>query len=124
MRIAVKKQVLIVDDDEHFRLSLAKILKKEGFEVWSAANGDEATKILEQHSFACVILDIRMPGKNSTELIREVKSRTRSAQVIIVTASHEAAIKEKALQAGADTFLLKPIKREEILAFARAARHA
>ncbi|MBN1348823.1 response regulator [candidate division KSB1 bacterium] len=113
--------VLIADDDEQFRISLSKIFVKNGYEVKSAANGIEACQLIKQKSFDLVIADLMMPGKNGIELTREIKKECESAQVIIITAFGEQASKTAALEAGAFSYLNKPIKRDEILTCAAQA---
>jgi len=107
--------VLIADDDEQFRISLSKIFMKNGYEVKCVPNGIEASQLLKQNSFDLVIADLRMPGKDGIELIREIKRERVSSQVIIITAFGEPASKTEALEAGAYSYLNKPIKRDEIL---------
>lgn len=107
--------MLIADDDEQFRISLSKIFIKNGYEVKCVTNGIEASQLIKKNSFDLVIADLRMPGKNGIELTREIKSECKSSQVIIITAFSEIASKKEALEAGAYSYLHKPIKRDEIL---------
>ena len=119
-----KSIILIADDDEQFRISLSKIFIKSGYEVHSVANGIEASEMAQHNLFDLVIADLMMPGKTGIELTREIKKESESSQVIIITAFGGQASKKEALEAGAYTYLNKPIKRDEILSYASEALKA
>ena len=70
------KKILIVDDELNMRLVLSAMLKKEGFEVSSAANGREALQILQSTKIAVVITDLKMPDMDGMELLTRISEQT------------------------------------------------
>ena len=115
------RRVLIADDEREFRLSLAKTFRKEGFQVSAAGDGKQAEEFLNHEYYPLVVLDLKMPGKDGLELLREIKSKTPATQVIIVTVFDDTATCQQALLVGAFACLKKPVKREAILETARRA---
>jgi DNA-binding response OmpR family regulator len=107
--------ILVVDDEEKMRRSLADILRLEGYRVDTAANGEEACERLENARYDLVLLDLKMPGMDGLEVLKFVRSSGIDAQVILLTAhgSMESAI--GALREGAHDYLLKPCPPKEIL---------
>ncbi len=110
-----KIEILIVDDELSIRSVLTQVLEKDGYAVTAAASGEEGLELLGQKSFALVISDIKMPGMNGLELLKEVKERCPDTQVIIITsfASLETAL--EALRNGAYDYLLKPFEDLSII---------
>lgn len=111
--------ILVVDDLEYNRKLLETKLLTEYYTVYTAANGQEAIKILEAIKIDVVLLDIVMPGMDGFELCKAIKSNQDTAHipVIIITALSDIEDKVKGLECGADEFLTKPI--EDISLFAR-----
>lgn len=101
-------RVLIVDDEERFRKTTEAILRKRGFAVQSAANGLQALETLRRESFDVVVLDLKMPGKDGNEILRDIKKRHPHLQVILLTGhgSYDAAV--AGLRRGAFYYLSKP----------------
>ena len=119
------KRILILDDDQEFRCSLAKIFQKAGFQVNAAGDGNQAGELLSKAHYHLIVLDLKMPGKSGFELLKEIKTNTPEAKVIIVTAFGDATDCRQVMQAGAFAYLNKPVKREVILEFAaRALEHS
>jgi len=116
-----QQRVLIVDDEREFRHSLAKIFQKAGFQVSEATDGRQMEEILRHEHFPLIMLDLKMPGKDGLELLREIKIQNAATQVIIVTVFDDAEGCHQALQEGAFACLKKPVKREAILETARRA---
>lgn len=102
------KQILIVDDEEHVRYSLRKLLKNPGFEIIEASNGFEALKKLEAGEPHLMLMDIEMPGMNGLEAIQKVKERYPSLPVIIITAYGTTERVIAAMKHGAFEYLEKP----------------
>ena len=104
------KKILVVDDEPHVIKSLTFVLAKEGYDVSSAENGEDAMTKIHQSKPSLVFLDVMMPRKNGYEVCREVKqdSRLRDIHVIMLTAKGQEADREKGLDAGADEFMTKP----------------
>ena len=104
------KKILVVDDEPHVIKSLTFVLTREGYDVSSAENGEDAMAEIRQSKPSLVFLDVMMPKKNGYEVCREVKqdSRLRDIHVIMLTAKGQEADREKGLDAGADEFMTKP----------------
>lgn len=108
-------RILIVDDDHEFRLSLGKILAKQGYGVELAADGGEALRAVQNGAYDLVVTDHRLPGLPGIELLAEIRRCSPHSVVILVTAYGDEAVRRRAREAGAFAYLEKPIKREEIL---------
>ncbi|NJB68068.1 DNA-binding response OmpR family regulator [Desulfobaculum xiamenense] len=108
-------RVLLVDDEHDFRELMTKRLGKRGVDVLAVPGGREALAALEAATFDVVILDVRMPGMDGIETLREMRRIGTEAQVIMLTghASLEAAHQGMAL--GAFDYLLKPVGISELL---------
>ncbi|MDR1289577.1 MAG: response regulator [Planctomycetaceae bacterium] len=113
-------QVLIVDDSKLALIALKALLTDAGYEVLAAMNGEEAIKILENNSCRMVISDWEMPIMTGLELCRKVRSGEYSGYVyFILLTSHKEEMVE-GLSAGADDFIAKPYKPDEVLARLRS----
>ena len=108
------EKVLVVDDEEQVRDLLNTFLKREGYEVVVASNGEEAIKLAEAENPQLILLDVVMPGLDGIETCRRLKSQetTKLIPVIISTAFRDTL--GEALEAGADDFLTKPFHLLEV----------
>ena len=115
--IGAGARVLVVDDQPPNVRLLEAILTPRGYEVSSASSGEEALGKIAESEPDLVLLDIVMPGMDGYEVCRTIRERTETAYlpVVMVTASGDEQ-KVKALEAGADDFLTKPINQSELLA--------
>lgn len=105
-------KIVIVDDEEDIRAILEYNLKKEGFEVFSAANGAEGIRICREEKPTLVLLDVMMPGMDGVEVC-EVLRKTSGLEHILIcflTARNEDYSQIAGLDAGADDYISKPIK--------------
>lgn len=100
--------VLMVDDEAQFRETTSKILKKRGYAATVAASGEEALELLEKSSFDVVVLDIKMPGMDGHEALKQIKSIRPESQVIMLTGHGSEASAKTALDKGAFDYLNKP----------------
>ena len=110
-----KATILVVDDEEHVRTLLQRILDGAGYSVVTAANGREALVKLSLASISLVLLDVRMPeldGFQTLELIR----KQYNIPVIMVTGVGEVTSVSDALTIGADDYVKKPFQSRELLA--------
>ena len=105
-----EKKILVVDDEPNVITSLSFVLGKEGYDVSSAANGEDALAKIRQLKPSLVFLDVMMPKKNGYEVCQEVKkdSSLSDIHIIMLTAKGQEADREKGLSAGADEFMPKP----------------
>ena len=110
-----KMKILLVDDEERFLTTTQKLLVKKGIDVVTAASGAEALDLLKHKSIHVVILDVKMPGMDGNETLREIKARFPLVEVIMLTghATVESAI--DGLKSGATDYLMKPIGIDELI---------
>jgi adenylate cyclase len=110
-------RVLVVDDQPPNIRLLEAILSPRGYDVRTASSGKEALAAIDEGDIDLVLLDIVMPGMDGYEVCREIRERPATAYlpVVMVTASGDEQ-KIKALEAGADDFLTKPVNKNELLA--------
>ena len=106
--------ILVVDDEETLRDILYKILTKEGYQVESAENGEEALEKLRDNKYDLMISDIKMPRLNGFELLKLVRKDYPSMGVIMMTAYGDSFTIKDALLLGADEYITKPFKSFEI----------
>jgi putative two-component system response regulator len=118
----MRRGILVVDDDEDQRRVLAQLLKRYGFEVITAADGEEALELVKSDEPDLVLLDVNMPGLDGFEVCRRIKANpeTRLTPVILVTALTATEDRVRGIEAGADDFLSKPVDRNELLARTRS----
>jgi DNA-binding NtrC family response regulator len=106
--------VLIVDDEPVMQSLLEKILAREGYKIFIAGNGAAALERLEREPVSLVLSDIKMPGMNGFELLKEIKTRYPGTGVIIMTAYGDTFTVKDALLLGADEYITKPFKSYEV----------
>ncbi|NOY52210.1 MAG: sigma-54-dependent Fis family transcriptional regulator [Deltaproteobacteria bacterium] len=106
--------VLIVEDEDRMRELLHKIIAREGYEVEEAANGSTALARIEDHVYDIVLTDIKMPGLNGIELLKEIKKISPRTYVIIMTAFGTINSAVEAMKQGAYDYISKPFKLDEI----------
>jgi len=111
-------RVLVVDDDPDMVAYLTLLLRKAGMEPEAAANGQQAFALIADSPPDLVLLDVLMPGKSGFEICRELKGHEATALVpiILITSLEDTESRVKGIEAGADDFLTKPVRREELLA--------
>jgi DNA-binding response OmpR family regulator len=113
-------RLLIAEDHPSLGRSMAEGLREEGYQVDLAADGLEAEKLLGEHEYACVILDLILPGKDGLTLLREMRLKGNQAPVMCVTARDALDDRVAGLDLGADDYLVKPFAWDELLARVRA----
>jgi len=111
-----KGTILIIDDDDSLRTTLALILQKAGYKVTTAESAEAALAILQVGCcYDCAFLDLKMPGMNGIELLMHLKDHYPDMPVIILTAHASLDSSIQALRFGAKDYLIKPISPEEVL---------
>jgi DNA-binding NtrC family response regulator len=113
--------VLIIDDEAAIRESLETLLELEGFNVVSAANGQEGLACIGERSFDLVLLDLALPDRDGMDLLAEIRTQDPQLSIIMVTAYGTVENAVRAMQAGAANFVQKPWDNEKLLADVRAA---
>ncbi len=104
------ERILIIEDDATFRSFLHTILRREGYEVREAENGETGLEMLRRESFDLVISDLRMPGISGLDLYRRLKAETISPPFILLTAFGTIEEAVAAVKDGVSDFLTKPLK--------------
>ncbi|MFO7568683.1 MAG: sigma-54 dependent transcriptional regulator [Smithellaceae bacterium] len=107
-------KVLVVDDELNMRLVLSAMLKKEGYDVASAADGHEALQILAAGRIAAVVTDLKMPRIDGMELLRRMSEEHPEVPVVMITAHGTVATAVEALKKGALDYITKPFELEEL----------
>jgi PleD family two-component response regulator len=111
------RRVLVVDDEEHIRRILKFQLEKNGYEVVTAENGEEALKLVRRSVPDLILLDLMMPKIDGFEVCRQLRADFQTSQIpiIMLTAKSDLPDKIKGLQGGANDYLVKPYSNEELL---------
>jgi DNA-binding response OmpR family regulator len=114
-------QILVVEDEAHIAEGLQFNLEAEGHEVELARDGVRAVEILTdpERSFDLMILDLMLPGMSGFEVTRRVRAAGIYVPILILTAKDDAADLVRGLEEGADDYLTKPFRLEELLARAK-----
>jgi len=110
----LKPKVLVIDDEEDFLETIVKRLLLRGLDVIGVDSGKEALKVLQEQSFDVVILDVRMPGMDGIETLREIKKRTPLTEVIMLTGHGSVESGIQGMQLGAFDYVIKPADFEEL----------
>ncbi len=114
---ADKRKVLIADDEPNIVTALEFLLKRAGYDVRCATNGDEALALVETYAPDLVLIDIMMPGKSGYEVCQRMRERPewRHIKIVIVTAKGREAEVSKGLSLGADLYVTKPFSTQELI---------
>ncbi|MBC8218831.1 MAG: response regulator [Planctomycetes bacterium] len=109
------EKILIVDDEENMRRTLADILIDEGYSVSTAATGEEAVELCSKVPHDTILMDVRMPGIDGVEAFRQIRRHKEGVRVILMSAYSIDALREAALDEGAIAFLSKPLDLEKVI---------
>ena len=113
--------ILIIDDDNAIRWVLEEALSDEGFLVKTATNAQSALQLIQQHRFAAVISDIRMPGEDGLQLLQKIKTQDEQLPVIIMTAHSDLDSAVNAYEYGAFDYLPKPFDLDQAIDLVKRA---
>ena len=112
-------RVLVVEDEDSFSDALSFMLRKEGYEVFIAADGHAALTEFDKHGPDLILLDLMLPGISGTEVCRTIRGKS-SVPIIMLTAKDGEVDKVVGLELGADDYVTKPFSSRELLARIRA----
>jgi len=117
----MKISVLLVDDEKDFVESLAERLQLRDFNVTTALNGNDALNLVKDNDYDVIVLDVKMPGKDGVETLKEVKNIKQLPQVIMLTghATVETAI--QGMKIGAYDYIMKPTVTEDLIELIKKA---
>ncbi|GAB4178166.1 MAG: sigma-54 dependent transcriptional regulator [Geothermobacteraceae bacterium] len=116
-----KNRILVVDDEQLIRWSLEQNLSKQGYEVATAASGEDALRAIQQDAPDLVLLDIQLPGMNGLEVLEKIKEQDEEIIVIMVTALGVLETAVKAMRLGAFDYINKPFNLDELAIVIRKA---
>lgn len=108
-------RVLLVDDEEEFRRTVIKRLKKRNVNAMGVGNGEEAIRMLEQNPVDVVVLDVKMPGMGGIQTLREIKRRFPLTEVVMLTGHASMEVAVDGMESGAFDYLMKPVDIDELL---------
>lgn len=114
--MAMRRRLLLVEDDPTLRQALAFNLTREGYEVASAADGEAALEAARSNRLDLILLDVMLPGMSGVEVLRVLRREGITTPVIILSAKGDEIDRVVGLKVGADDYVAKPFSRPELLA--------
>jgi len=117
----VAKKILVADDDRYTRTLLQVILRKEGYEVWPAHDGNEALSLLEQEKPDLIILDAMMRGLDGFGTLKALRTQRATAglPVVMLSSQHAQEGVVRAWRGGVDLYIEKPFDPQDLTAYIR-----
>lgn len=110
------RTLLIVDDDEPFRVRLVRAMRDRGFDASGAADAESAMAMARTDSPELALVDLRLPGQSGLELVRELKALDPATTVVVFTGYGSIATAVEAMKLGAASYLTKPADADQIVA--------
>jgi DNA-binding response OmpR family regulator len=110
-----KKTILVIDDDKSILRTFSRILQKDGYEVAVAETGREALEKAETGRYDLALVDVRLPDMDGIDLLNKMQKTMRETVKIMITGFPSLENGVKALDEGADAYLVKPVRPEELL---------
>lgn len=111
-----KKNILVVDDEQAIRQILANMLRNRGYNVVMAEDGYKAIEKVKQISFAIAFLNIRMPGIDGVQTLKEIRKISPETRVVMMTGYPDKNLEKEAIKQGASTVIYKPFDRKKVIA--------
>jgi len=114
----MSKKILIADDEPNIITSLEYLMKRSGYEVMIARNGDEALALIESFLPDAVLLDVMMPRMSGFEVCQKMRERIewQHIKIVMLSAKGREAEVNKGLSLGADAYVTKPFSNQELIA--------
>jgi DNA-binding response OmpR family regulator len=109
------EQILVVDDEANIRLTLSTLLRRAGYDVYTAENGKEAVALLEQHMFDLLLVDLRMPEMDGMEVVAAARERQPEIAVIVLTGHGSLETAVEGLHQGIFDYLLKTTEPRQVI---------
>jgi two-component system, OmpR family, alkaline phosphatase synthesis response regulator PhoP len=111
------QRILIADDEENIVISLEFLMKREGFEVLIARDGEQALEMIRAELPDLVLLDVMMPKKSGFEVCQEIKTdpQLRTVKILMLTAKGRETEIAKGLALGADSYVTKPFSTKDLV---------
>ncbi len=114
-------KLLLIDDEEPIRKVLGLYLRSRGYEVFTAADGNEGLEVFQREKPSIVLTDIKMPGMDGIEVLKKIKKISPQTQVIMITGHGDMDIAIQSLQLEASDFITKPVDNKALLVSLRRA---
>ncbi len=111
-----RRKILVVEDDRTLRTALAFNLTREGYEVQTAVDGEQALGMVRGGGHDLILLDVMLPGMSGVELLRVLRRDGTTTPVIVLSAKGDEIDRVVGLKVGADDYVTKPFSRPELLA--------
>jgi DNA-binding NtrC family response regulator len=108
-------RMLLVDDEDDFRITLANRLKLRKIDITDAASGSEAIELVKQKPFDVAVIDVKMPGIDGIETLAEIKKIDPSIEVIMLTGHASIESGMESMKIGAYDYVMKPCDIDELL---------
>jgi two-component system response regulator HydG len=116
-----RASVLIVDDEEIVRRSHLRSLESTGCQAEAAEDGHKALRVMEDHPFDVILLDLRMPDLDGMDVLKIIKERWPESEVVVITGFPTIESAKKAVRLGAQNYIAKPIGPEDVVKAANDA---
>lgn len=113
-------KILIAEDDLHTRDGLAEVMRREGYQVFTANCGQTALRLFELHQPDCVCLDIMMPEQSGYDVCKQIRRKSPDLPILFISAKSEELDRLVGFELGADDFISKPFSVREVIARIRA----
>jgi DNA-binding NtrC family response regulator len=110
-----KKSILIVDDDKAILRVFTRILQREGYNTESSENGSQATDKIASQFYDLILIDVKLPDMDGTELLKKIHGDTPNTVKIMITGYPMIEDGIKALKWGAVSYVVKPVKPEQLI---------
>lgn len=115
----MSQRILVIEDDQSIAEMVGILLRTEGFDVSYCADGNQALNAFQVVSPDLVLLDLMLPGRDGIEVCRAIRNNS-GVPIVMLTARSDTSDVVTGLEAGADDYIVKPIKNEELIARIRA----
>lgn len=117
-QFAMTKRVLIADDEPNIVISLEFLMQRNGYEVMTAPDGEQALRLLDTFRPHLVLLDIMLPLRNGFEVCQRIRANPewKDTRIVMLTAKGREVEVTKGLALGADIYVTKPFSTKELLA--------
>lgn len=115
MNSANQSNILLIDDETDYLIPLAKRMRKRDFNVITANNGYDALELLKVEKIDSVVLDIKMPGMEGHQVLKEIKRQFPMIEVVMLTGHADLDMALEVMELGAFDYLTKPIDFDELI---------
>jgi DNA-binding response OmpR family regulator len=113
--MVMAQRVLYAEDEEIMRTLVSDQLKEEGYDVRTAADGEEAVEILGKESFDLILLDIKMPRRDGIDVLKFLREKNLRPRVVMLTGVEDVSIAISCVKLGAIDYVTKPFSLEALL---------